>query len=54
MIPPIGNFLGLLPLVRFLTVKELVKSIAPAGFEIDHQWLPEGSDAVFIAAKKPE
>ena len=48
----IGNRLGLLPLVRFFSVEELVQSLINAGFTIDQQWLPENSDAVFIVAKK--
>ena len=50
---PIGYFLGLLPLVRFFTVKNLIDSIVgAAGFEIDHQWQPGDDNAVFIVAKK--
>jgi 2-polyprenyl-3-methyl-5-hydroxy-6-metoxy-1,4-benzoquinol methylase len=48
----IGNRLGLLPLVNFFSVEDLTQSLANAGFTIDHQWLPENSDAVFIVAKK--
>ena len=54
LILPVGNFLGLLPLVRFFTADELVQSILDTGFRIEHQWLPDGSDAVFIVAKKPD
>ncbi len=50
---PIGRFVGLLPLVRFFTVEELMTSLTDAGFEIDHRWQPNGSSAVFIIAKKP-
>jgi len=50
---PIGHALGLLPLVRFFSVDELVQDINGAGFEIVHQWQPEGSSAVFIVAQKP-
>ncbi|MCF6304146.1 MAG: hypothetical protein L3J33_02095 [Rhodobacteraceae bacterium] len=49
----IGKFTGLLPLVRLFSVDDLVKSVANAGFEIDHNWLPDKSDALFIVAKKP-
>ena len=48
----IGKTLGLLPLVRFFTVEELVQSHTNAGFTIDHQWLPDNSDAVFLVARK--
>ena len=50
---PIGQFLGLLPLVRFFTDKELVASIEQAGFTIEHKWQPSKKQAVFIVALKP-
>jgi len=49
---PLGRLLGLLPLVRFFTVKELQDSLTGAGFEIDHQWQPDKKAGVFIVAKK--
>ncbi|MGR3343052.1 MAG: class I SAM-dependent methyltransferase [Paracoccaceae bacterium] len=49
---PIGGFLGLLPLLKFFSVKELADSIIDAGFEIEHQWQPGKDKAVFIVAKK--
>lgn len=52
-IMPIGQFLGLLPLVRFFTTAELVASMANAGFTIDHEWQPGKKQAVFIVALKP-
>ena len=51
-IAPIGNFLGLIPLVKVFTRQELLDSLAAAGFEIDHQWQPGKGKAVFIVAKK--
>ncbi len=50
---PIGHFFGLLPLVRFFSVRDLKESVVAAGFEIEHQWQPEGSSTVFIIAQKP-
>jgi len=50
---PAGNAIGLLPPVQFFTVQQLVDAMTGAGFAIDHQWQPEGGDAVFIVAKKP-
>jgi len=47
---PIGSFLGLMPLVKVFTAKEMEASIANAGFAIDHRWQPGNS--VFIVAKK--
>ncbi|MBE9032860.1 class I SAM-dependent methyltransferase [filamentous cyanobacterium LEGE 11480] len=49
----IGTALGILPLIKFFTVQELVDSFTQSGFEIDHQWQPSPDKAVFIIAKKP-
>ena len=49
---PIGKFLGLLPLVKIFTVKELECSFTDAGFVIDHQFQPARNKAVFMVAKK--
>ncbi len=51
-IGPIGKALGLIPLVRVFSTKELVDSLTSAGFEIAYQWRPEKSPAAFIVAKK--
>ncbi len=51
-IVPIGKYLGLMPMVKIFTVKELVKSMTDVGFEIDYQWQPGSGEAVFIVAKK--
>ena len=50
---PAGHFLRLLPLVRIFTVQELVDSLIEAGFEIERQWQPGKSKAVFVVARKP-
>lgn len=52
-IAPIGKLLGLMPLVKTFTVKELEASLTDAGFDIDYQWQPSKDKAVFIVAKKP-
>lgn len=52
VIAPIGKFLGLIPLVKVFTTKELEDSLTNADFEIDYQWRPGKSKAVFIVAKK--
>ena len=52
VVAPIGRFFGLMPLVKVFTTKELENSLTNAGFEIDHQWQPGKSKAVFIVAKK--
>ncbi len=49
-IGPIGKFLGLMPLVKGFTVKDLADSLTDAGFAIDHQWQPaKGKAAIFVA-----
>lgn len=61
-IASIGIFLGLMPLVKFLTTKELENSLIDAGFTIDKHWQPNKSvrkgvftfKGVFIVAKKAE
>ncbi len=52
LVAPIGRALGLMPLVRIFTMKELEKSLSDAGFAIDHRWQPGKGKAVFIVAKK--
>ncbi|AFY58816.1 methylase involved in ubiquinone/menaquinone biosynthesis [Rivularia sp. PCC 7116] len=54
LIAPIGNFLGLIPLVKVFTTKELEYSFTNSGFVIDYQWQPSKGKAVFIVAKKAE
>ncbi|MEM7018653.1 MAG: class I SAM-dependent methyltransferase [Pseudomonadota bacterium] len=51
-IGPIGRFLGLLPLIKMFTAQELSDRIQAVGFEIDHYWQPDKSQAVFMVAKK--
>jgi len=53
-VAPIGKLLGLMPLVKVFTTRELVASLTEAGFEIDYQWQPGKNKAVFIVAKKAE
>ena len=52
LIAPLGKLLGLMPLVKVFTVRELQTSLTDAGFAIDHQWQPGENKAVFIVAKK--
>ena len=57
----IGIFLGLMPLVKVFTTKELSDSLTDAGFTIDYHWQPSKSiskgvfkfKGVFIVAKNP-
>jgi len=53
VIIPIVSLFGLAPkTVSFFSVEELEKSLTDAGFEIDYQWQPSKTKAVFIVAKK--
>jgi ubiquinone/menaquinone biosynthesis C-methylase UbiE len=54
LIAPIGKFLGLMPLVKVFTTKELGDRLTDAGFKIAYQWQPRKGKAVFIVAKKAE
>ncbi|MDJ0707774.1 MAG: class I SAM-dependent methyltransferase [Leptolyngbyaceae cyanobacterium MO_188.B28] len=61
LIAPIGKFLGLFPLVKVFTIKDLEKSLTDAGFAISYQWQagdyksPIGrAEIVFIVAMKAE
>ncbi len=54
VIAPIGKFIGLMPLVKVFTTKELEDSLTDAGFEIDYQWQPGKGKAVFIVAEKAD
>ena len=54
IVAPIGKFLGLMPLVKVFTTRELEETLTDAGFNIDYQWQPGKNKAVFIVAKKAE
>jgi len=51
-IAPIGAFLGIFPMVRVFTRKELEEKLTAAGFEVDYRWQPGKNKGVFIVAKK--
>ncbi len=51
-IEPIGKFLGLMPMVKVFTAKELETSLINAGFKIDYYWYPGKAKAVFIVARR--
>lgn len=51
-IGPVGRFLGLMPMLKVFTVKELEDSLTAAGFAIDHHWVPKNGHTAFIVAKK--
>ncbi len=54
---PIGRLLGLMPLVRVFTRKDLERNLTAAGFAIEHAWQPGNEKSkfkgVFIVARKP-
>jgi 2-polyprenyl-3-methyl-5-hydroxy-6-metoxy-1,4-benzoquinol methylase len=52
IIAPLGRFLGLLPVIKDLSVAELESSLTKAGFDIDYRWQPDNKKSVFIVAKK--
>ena len=52
LVGPVGAFLGVIPVVKVFTAKELEDSLTAAGFEIDHRWQPAKGKSVFIVAKK--
>jgi len=53
VITQIGRFLGLMPLVKVFTARELKDCLTSAGFDIDHYWQPGKNKAIFMVAKKP-
>jgi len=54
LVVPIGKFLGLMPLVKVFTTRELLASLTEAGFAMDYQWQPGKNTGVFIVAKKAQ
>lgn len=53
VIARLGRPFGLMPLLKTFSATDLIASFAAAGFEIDHEWQPGNSKAVFVVAKKP-
>ncbi len=53
LIVPVGRWLRLFPTVQVFTIAELKASLETAGFEIDHEWLPQKNAAVFIVCRRP-
>ena len=50
-IGPLGHWLGVFPLVRIFSRRDLEESLASAGFSIEHTWQPD-KRVVFIIARK--
>lgn len=49
---PLGEKLGLMPLVRFFTPEELRNAFTTAGFVIEREWHPNDGRTVFAVARK--
>ncbi|WP_223788838.1 class I SAM-dependent methyltransferase [Marinicella meishanensis] len=52
-IAPIGQFLGLLPVLNVFTRQNLRDAMQQAGFVIDHDWQPNNGHTLFLIAQKP-
>ena len=52
LISPVGRSRRVFPLVKVFTAAELKESHANAGFEIEHEWLPKKTAALFIICRK--
>jgi len=51
---PVMRLFGKAPrVVKFFTARQLLNGLAEAGFEIDYQWQPGKTGALFVVAKKP-
>lgn len=49
---PVGRALGLMPFVGTFTAADLERAIENQGFAIDHRWQPDGSDSLFLVARR--
>lgn len=48
---PIGNALGILPLVRVFSSDDLIESMQRTGFSVECNWRPKPDSSVFIVAR---
>jgi 2-polyprenyl-3-methyl-5-hydroxy-6-metoxy-1,4-benzoquinol methylase len=48
---PVGNALGILPLVKTFSADELMESMQRTGFSIESNWRPNPNSSAFIVAK---
>ena len=53
VIAPLGQALGLLPVLNVMSRDQLHQAMTRAGFVIEHDWRPNPSAAVFLIARKP-
>lgn len=52
-IAPLGQALGLLPVLNVMSADQLAEKFEHAGFRIAHRWEPGRNKAVFMIAEKP-
>lgn len=52
LVGPVGRMLGLLPMLRVFTVRELESALIEGGFDIEQRWQPGRNKGVFIVAKR--
>jgi len=52
LIAPVGQAIGLLPLLRVFSQDELRDSLKAVGFTIEHDWCPGTGKALFLVARK--
>ncbi len=50
---PIMRLIGKAPFVAYLSKDDVRGAMTQAGFTIEHDWLPEKSNTLFLVAKKP-
>lgn len=48
----IGQLVGLLPYINFISRKELKESLIRGGFDIEYEWQPKPDAAVFLIGRK--
>ena len=53
VIAPLGQALGLLPVLNVMSHDQLRQAMTRAGFVIEHDWRPNPNAAVFLIARKP-
>lgn len=52
LVVPIGRLVGLMPLIRVFSQRDLERCLVANGFDIEYRWRPDDGTAVFIVARK--
>ena len=52
LVLPVGRWLGKLPMVRILSADRLTSWFRQAGFQIEYEWRPKPTAALFVVARK--